>query len=630
MAAMRRTWVTAAAITAAVLVLGVGALVVVRARSANGPEQAVRTYLDRWARGEWTEMRALVADPPAEFREVHEAMTRDLQVATRSFRRGAVRSEGGDATAAFTARLELRGLGVWEYQGSLDLVRRDGDWLVRWTRAALHPRLDAGMHFGRTRQWPERAPILAADSTPITAMGQVVSVGIEPRRVRDRAQVTTALQQHAGVDPVRVNTLLDQPGLRPDVFVPVIDLREDRYSAVRPQLQPVPGLVFRRKPARLTPSAAFARHTVGRVGEVTAERLQELGEPYLAGDEVGMSGLEAARERELAGRPSGEVRIEADGSNAVVATLTRFDGAPGTPVVTTLDRAVQTAADVALEGVVLPAALVAVDTATGAVRAVASRPLDQAFNRAVAGRYPPGSTFKIVTTAALLGNGVTPASMVSCPPQATVGGKPFRNFEGESAGDISFRTAFAHSCNTAFVQAVARLPEGALADAARRFGFEAELDFPLPAVGGAFPDPRDDAERAAAAIGQGRVTASPLQMASVAAAAAGGRWHAASLLVGGSEPATTAPLDATTVEALRTLLREVVTGGTGAAAAVAGQEVAGKTGTAEFGTDVPPKTHAWFAGFSGTIAFAVLVEGGGVGGRDAAPIAARFVSALRR
>ena len=224
-------------------------------------------------------MRGLVHQPAADFQEVHEAMTRALRVASRRLTAGRIDTDGNSGRASFTARLELSGLGPWEYEGALDLVRHDDDWLVRWTRAALHPKLADGQHFGRTRQWPERAAILAADRTPITTAAPVVSVGIEPRRVRDRAALKAALQQHAGVDPARVDALLDRPGLRPDVFVPVIELREERYAAVRAQLQPVPGLVFRRETARLTPSEGFARHTVGRMGEVTAERLKELGEP---------------------------------------------------------------------------------------------------------------------------------------------------------------------------------------------------------------------------------------------------------------------------------------------------------------------------------------------------------------
>jgi len=74
-------------------------------------------------------------------------------------------------------------------------------------------------------------------------------------------------------------------------------------------------------------------------------------------------------------------------------------------------------------------------------------------------------------------------------------------------------------------------------------------------------------------------------------------------------------------------MRQVVLDGTGTAAAVAGQTIAGKTGTAEYGTDTPPRTHAWFVGYRGDLAFAVIVEGGGVGGRVAAPIAHTFLAA---
>jgi cell division protein FtsI/penicillin-binding protein 2 len=623
--------VMAAAIVA---VLGLGTFVVARQGGGGGPGEAVATYLRLWERGAWLDMRALVEDPPDDFQSAHEAVTRSLRVTSRRFTPGGRQEREGAVHARFTAHVELDGLGPWAYQGGIDLVRRDGEWKVRWSPATVHPALRPGLRLSRTRTWAERAPLVAADGTPLTADGTVVGVGIEPRRVQDRSQMKTALQQHAGVDPARVDGLLDQPGLRPDVFVPVIDLREDRYAAVRSMLQPVPGLVFRRKEARVTPSEAFARHTLGRVGEVTAERLRELGRPYLAGDSVGLSGLEAAFERQLAGKPSGEVRVEADVGGGPATTVGRFEGAPPTPVQTTLDARIQRAADAALEGVAQPAALVAVDVGTGEVRGVASRPLDQAFNRALAGRYPPGSTFKVATTAALLQDGSAPDAPLSCPPEATVGGKRFRNFEGESAGTVPLRTAFAHSCNTAFVQAAERLSADDLATTAEdHFGFGVDIRLPVSGAGGAFPRPRDAAEHAAAAIGQARVTASPLHMATVAATATNETWRPPVLVRGGEAKASVPPgrpLDTRVVEALRSMMREVVVTGTGTAAAVPGRQVAGKTGTAEFGTDVPPQTHAWFVGFEGNLAFAVLVEGGGVGGRVAAPVAARFVSGLPR
>src|SRR5207302_8554960 len=122
---------------------------------------------------------------------------------------------------------------------------------------------------------------------------------------------------------------------------------------------------------------------------------------------------------------------------------------------------------------------------------------------------------------------------------------------------------------------------------------------------------------------------SPLTMALVAGAVADGRPHTPQLVTDPVQPtvASGAQLDPSRLTALRAMMRRVVTAGTAATAHLPAGTY-GKTGTAEFGTANPPKTHAWFVGYRGHIAFAVLVEGGGVGGEVAAPIAASFLRLL--
>jgi cell division protein FtsI/penicillin-binding protein 2 len=178
--------------------------------------------------------------------------------------------------------------------------------------------------------------------------------------------------------------------------------------------------------------------------------------------------------------------------------------------------------------------------------------------------------------------------------------------------------------------AARRLDGDGLGEAAGRFGFGVEPSPGIPAVTSRVPPPADEADLAAEAFGQGRVTASPLQMAMVAATVAEGRWHAPRLVAGqdgagegGREPGA---LDRGVAGTLRGLMRQVVTEGTAAPAGLPAG-TAGKTGTAEFGKGDPLPTHAWFIGFRGDLAFSVVVEGGGVGGRVAAPIAARFLRA---
>jgi cell division protein FtsI/penicillin-binding protein 2 len=409
--------------------------------------------------------------------------------------------------------------------------------------------------------------------------------------------------------------------------VEIARLRPAEFELVREVVFPIPGVTFPRATVRGAPTDGFARHLIGRFGEVTAERLEQLGPPYAVGDQVGLDGLEARFEEQLAGVPDVAVRI-VDPEGTEVTALASFPGVAPEPLVTTLDPAVQQAAEAALADIGVPAALVAVDAATGEVRASVSRPLDNAFDRAIGGAYPPGSTFKVVTGYALLANGLTPSSTVQCPAELVVDGRRFHNFEGGASGAEPFSAAFAESCNTAFIDAAAALPDDALGGAAATFGFGADYSLGPTTLGGSFPAPDSEVARAASAIGQAEVTASPLHMASVVAAVLDGSWRTPILLPDETDPVSPTALDPGIRATLRDLMRLVVTDGSGTAADAPGLDVIGKTGTAEFGEDDPPATHAWFVGAAKGLGFAVVLEGGGVGGRDAAPVARRFLDGL--
>jgi cell division protein FtsI/penicillin-binding protein 2 len=606
----------------ALVAAGLGAFVLLR----PGPEATAAAWLEGWQRRDQTALRKLMTQPSDEPAGVDEQIAKALGVTRARYESGPVRVEDGQASAAFTARLTLRGLGEWQYEGWLELTRAGRGWKVAWTPAAVHPELRPGLRLARERVWPERAPILARDGRPLVRTGQVVVVGVQPGRVDDRGALLRALERDAGADPRRVAARLDDPKVRPDWFVPVAELSPPAYERVRSRLYPVPGTVFRRSVGRAVAPGAPPQ-VVGEVREATAEDLRRLGSGYDPGDRVGASGLERSREAELAGRPEGRV-VLVDAGGRRIRRLASFPGSAPRPVRTTLDPGIQRAADQALEGTGKPAALVALDASSGEIRAVVSRPDDQAFNRAFSGRYPPGSTFKVVTTAALLTAGRRPSDPVPCPPTVDVGGRTFHNFEGGALGTVPFAEAFAQSCNTAFVRLALGLPPGALTAAAEGFGFGLDYELEPPAAGARFPRPGGEVALAASAIGQAQVAASPLHMATVAAAVADGAWRPPRLVAGAVPEQRPRPLRPGVARQLRTLMAAVIGHGTGTGARVPGHRVAGKTGTAEFGTADPPRTHAWFLGFEGELAFAVLVEDGGVGGRVAAPIAARFLTAL--
>ncbi|WP_214408668.1 penicillin-binding transpeptidase domain-containing protein [Sphaerisporangium fuscum] len=289
---------------------------------------------------------------------------------------------------------------------------------------------------------------------------------------------------------------------------------------------------------------------------------------------------------------------------------------------TTIAQREQTAAARALDGVTQPAAIVAVDVQSRQVRAVADT---LGGRRAFNGLYPPGSAFKVVTAAALLGNGLTADSQVPCPASYTIpNARSFTNDGGADRGTVSLTMAFAHSCNTTFVQQTYEHLRGdqLRAEAADRFGFREKTGLSTCRI----QPPKDLDELGADAIGQNSVQASPLCMAEVAAAVASGVWRPALMTdtpPAGSPPEV--PLDQGVLDGVRAMMGAVVTKGTAAQAGLP-SGTAGKTGTAEV---KGASSHAWFVGYRGSLAFAVLVQNGGSGPGVAAPLAAKFLRALR-
>jgi hypothetical protein len=361
----------------------------------------------------------------------------------------------------------------------------------------------------------------------------------------------------------------------------------------------------------------------GTVVAATKAQAKALGAPYQAGDQIGEGGVEQAYQAQLAGRPSLTIQVEGPGKR-VDLTAAHFAATAGKPVQTSLDMQDQMAASAAVSAASTskPIDLVAIQPSTGKVLAVVERP--GGFDRALAGIFPPGSTFKVVTASALAEKGMSPASTVQCPSQVTIGGRTFHNDANEHLGTTSLQTAFAVSCNSTFAMlAYQRLGGSALASMAATFGFNADANLGIPATLGKFTTPHQPVDVAADAFGQGTDLVNPLSQASVAAAIADGTWRSP-ILVTSPQPqrVQSHPLSPVILGTLRPMMRAVVTSGTAAGVGFPAG-VYGKTGTAQYGTG--KHSHGWFIGYRGDVAFAVLVEGGGFGANSAGPVANAFL-----
>jgi beta-lactamase class D len=384
---------------------------------------------------------------------------------------------------------------------------------------------------------------------------------------------------------------------------------------------------------RRYPYGSLAGSTIGHIGPATKDQAAELG--VSAGDLVGASGLEQGLQERLAGRPETTLTI-VDRRGKVLERLGRRKGRPGENVKTTLDVEVQRAAENAY-GSTTGGAVVMEPQTGGLLAVVSSSPFNPnnyvgvggiaPFNRAVEGLYPPGSAMKVVTSGAALDAGtVTPTTELTGPSNY----QGVTNFESGEFGTLSFASAVQFSVNTAFAQVARKLGAKRMTRYAEAFGFNKEPEVPIGAATPSFPFPEDLGDLMWGSIGQAQVTATPLAMASVAATVANGGKRIEPRIVKDEKPRGEQAISKAAAKTLTKLMINVVVGGTGQAARLAGLDVAGKTGTAEVSVDGEIKNHAWFVCFApagdADVAVAVVSEYGGVGGQVAAPLARQILA----
>jgi cell division protein FtsI/penicillin-binding protein 2 len=545
-----------------------------------------------------------------------------------------VTDEGKAATGTLHWTWDLGGIS-WEYDAPVELaLPADADeWQVAWAPTVVEPSLEEGEALDVSSVLADRGDILGAGGEAIVTERQVSRVGIDKTQLdgADAAQSARALARLVGVDVNPFVKAVKAAGAQ--AFVEAIVYRQEELPAeVTTGASAIPGARIIAGTLPLAPTRDFAAPLLGRVGPVTAEVIAEHPE-YHPGDTAGLSGLQARYDERLRGTPG--VLVQAVPEEGQPRDLFRTEATPGDPLVLSLDVGLETKAEELLAGVGPASALVAIRPSTGEVLAAANGPGNGGQNLATFGQAAPGSTFKTVTSLALLRAGLTPDTVVPCTRTITVDGKEFKNYSdypSSALGDIPLRTAVANSCNTAFISQAGKLSGTNLFDAGVSLGIGLDHDLGFPAYfGKTDPDLESETGAAAQFIGQGTILASPMAMATVIASVQQGALVVPRMVEGVevSAPDGATPLSAAEATALQEMLRGVVTDGSGRGLAdVPGPPVIAKTGTAEFGTGADLQTHAWMIAAQGDLAVCVYVDVGVSGSQTAGPIIEAFLRAV--
>lgn len=520
----------------------------------------------------------------------------------------------------------------WVYDVDATLVKVDGQWLPQWTPELLAPGLQSGERIRAIRLRPMRGEIRGDGSAPIVSNRQVQRIGLDKARL-DEDQYDKAAKKMAeplGLDVAAFTQRVHAGG--PQAFVEAAVVRPGDPLINMLGARNIPGMIQVPDTMSMPPTDDFAPEILGRTGEPTAELIAASNGVLKPQDVVGLSGVQQHQNDMLQGTVGYTVQaVNIEDPNRV-RDLLRVKELNGSPLHTTLNVQMQKDAEQVMSGVASDASLVAISASTGGIVAIANSPGSQGAANSVTGLYAPGSTWKVVTALAMLRQGKTPESLVSCPAKTTVDGREFGNhskYPASKTGQITLTDALAFSCNTAFVEQAHELTWEQIQQAAGALGLTQTPHIGVPAEIGRLPENPSGTAFAAAQIGQGEVMATPLGMATMMASVAAGRPVAPTLL---ADEATGQPstdqyaLTPQEAEQLRTMMGAAVTEGTASMLqGLRGDGVWAKSGTAEYGDATPPATHAWLVAGQGDLVVVVFVADGHSGSRTAGPLVKRFL-----
>jgi penicillin-binding protein 2 len=633
--------------------------------------------------------RSELKDADALRREYNEVRATALAANMTAQIRGGLLQQDDRAASTLVSTWQSGLFGSFDVTSTLALVN-EGDtvtpWRVAWSRDAIIPGLSNGV-LTLQRNSRDRGSIFASDGATLATQAERVILGVQRGQIEDANEEAAMLNVLAQVTGVATDTLrsryVDQPA---NWFAPVADVDVETLELNSALLSPFAAISARTSYTRVYPNKAIAPHVVGYVGFIPPEAIDRYrARGYASDEKIGLSGVEGGADEILGGTIGGELQLISRDSSA--ETLARRDFVRGRDVTLTISPTLQVAVQNLLGQ--RRGAAVVMRVKDGAVLAMASYPTfdptaittqhirdGSLLNRAAQGLYPPGSTFKMVTMAAGIGEGLTDPEDVFIDPGFWDGyGEDFRKtcWLKTGHGQIDLQNGLTASCDVVFYEVGKRLEEKSpftLGEYARKFGFGAPTGVEIASeVSGIVPDP--DWKKAKLgeswvsgdtinlAIGQGYMLATPLQVTQMTAAIAnGGMLNHAYVIADPRTPvrSTQLPLSPDTLKAIQDGMVGVTTNaryGTttyrfnnfdyyftsdgkivpGRALPVRERRVArklviaGKSGTAEAGFDARP--FAWFTAYAPAddpeIAVTVLLENIGEGSSFAAPVVRQII-----